>query len=111
MRRVSTFSLPTFERRISAYRDGRWQTYNKANTKSGLSNDHVWALAPSVDGALWIGTTGGLTRLDRDGRWQTLNTANAKSRLAVLALAPSADGVLWIGTEGGLARLDKYGRW
>jgi Two component regulator propeller len=43
-------------------KDGRWQTYNTANTEGGLPNDVVWALAPGADGALWIGTGGGLAR-------------------------------------------------
>jgi ligand-binding sensor domain-containing protein len=40
--------------------EGRWQTYNKAS--SGLPNDTVRALARGADGALWIGTQGGLAR-------------------------------------------------
>jgi ligand-binding sensor domain-containing protein len=63
-------------------KDGRWQSYSKANTNGGLPNDTVRALAPGADGALWIGTVGGgLARLDKDGRWQSYSTANTKGGL------------------------------
>ena len=35
-----------------------WTTFTRKN--SGLPNDRVVALAPGADGALWIGTEGGL---------------------------------------------------
>ena len=50
-------------------------TFTRKN--SGLPNDRVVALAPGADGALWIGTEGGLARLDKDGRWQTYNKASS----------------------------------
>jgi ligand-binding sensor domain-containing protein len=75
-------------------------TFTRKN--SGLPNDRVVALAPGADGALWIGTEGGLARLDKDGRWQTYSTAGSGlPDDRVWALAPDADGALWIGTWGG----------
>ena len=50
-------------------------TFTRKN--SGLPNDRVVALAPGADGALWVGTEGGLARPDRDGRWQTYRTASS----------------------------------
>ena len=89
-----TCASPTFPEAVVTF----------ARKNSGLPNDRVVALAPGADGALWIGTEGGLARLDKDGRWQTYSTASSgllDDR--VWALAPGADGALWIGTEGGLA--------
>ena len=51
-------------------------TFTRKN--SGLPNDRVVALAPGADGALWIGTEGGLARLDKDGRWQTYSKAGRR---------------------------------
>jgi ligand-binding sensor domain-containing protein len=81
-----------------------------------LPDNEVSALAPGVNGALWVGTQlGGLARLDKNGRWQTYSKASTNGGLPsddVLALMPGADGALWVGTQlGGLARLDKDGRW
>jgi signal transduction histidine kinase len=54
-------------------------------------------------GTLWIGTTGGLARLD-GGRFSMLP---ATAGLSITALHEDAEGVLWIGTyDTGLARLD-----
>jgi hypothetical protein len=65
--------------------------------------------------ALWVGTDGGLARLDKEGRWQSYRKASTQGGLPhdrVRALAGGADGALWVGTDGGgLARLDKEGRW
>jgi Two component regulator propeller len=41
-------------------KNGRWQLYSKDDTKGGLPDDSVRALAIDADGALWIGTWGGL---------------------------------------------------
>ena len=71
-------------------------------------------MAGGADGALWVGTGGGLARLDKDGSWQTYSKANTRGGLpydSVRALARGADGALWVGTDCGLARLDKDGRW
>jgi ligand-binding sensor domain-containing protein len=97
-------------------KDGRWQTYTRANTNGSLPGDDVRALALGSDGVLWVGTNAsGLARLDKDGRWNTYTRANTNGGLPgdnVLALALGSDGALWVGTYGGgLARLDKDGRW
>ena len=72
-------------------------------------------MAGGADGALWVGTEGGLARLDKEGRWQSYSKASTQGGLpadSVLALAGGADGALWVGTDSdGLARLDKEGRW
>ena len=47
-------------------------------------------VSAGADGALWIGTDGGLAQLDKDGRWQTYSKASTQGGLPddhVLALA------------------------
>ena len=61
----------------------------------------VRALALGADGAMWVGTDGGLARLDKDGHWQTYSKASTQGGLpddSVRALALGADGSLWAGT-------------
>ena len=81
-------------------KDGNWQTYSKASTNGGLPNDHINALALSVDGAVWVGTPpAGLARLDKDGRWQTYTKADTLVLDDFInALALGAARGLWIGT-------------
>ena len=70
-------------------------------------------MAEGADGALWVGTGGGVARLDKDGGWQTYSKANTRGGLPVDRSwrGAGADGALWVGTGGGLARLDKDGGW
>lgn len=42
---------------ISVYRDGKFRTIN---TKNGLLNNAVWAMAEDDDGRMWVGTSAGL---------------------------------------------------
>jgi ligand-binding sensor domain-containing protein len=84
------------------------------HNSSDLPDDDVRALAPDVNGALWIGTLGGLARLDEDGRWQIYSETSTNGGLPddnVQVLTPGADFVLWVGTGRGLTRLDKHGHW
>ena len=90
-----------------------WSVFDREN--SDLLNERVAALATGKDGALWVGTSGGLARFDQEGHWQSYTTANTNGGLPsnnVDGLAPGADGALWVGTVGGgLARLDQQGHW
>jgi len=88
-------------------------TLDRFDSRSGLPDNMVMAIAQTTDGYLWFGTWEGLARynghefsvFDRD------NTP-ALQRHAVRALAADAHGQLWVGTtRGGLARLDAQGGW
>ncbi len=69
-----------------------------------LPHPSVRVLAEDQEGALWIGTEGGLAVL-RDGEL-TIEPHPAVSDAVIQALYPDADGLLWIGTRGdGLLRL------
>ena len=69
------------------------------------------SLVEGADGALWVGTEGGLARL-QEGAWQVFTAASSDlPDNTVTALATGADGALWVGTYGGgLARLQE-GAW
>ena len=80
---------------------------------ASLSNDQVKAVVSAPDGAIWVGTRGGLDRLDGldgGGRFSHVSLDPGDGGPAdesVLALHVGAGGALWVGTEGrGLFRLD-----
>jgi ligand-binding sensor domain-containing protein/signal transduction histidine kinase len=68
----------------------------------GLPEDTVQALAESPEGALWIGTTGGLAKF-AGVRMQTSNIGLPQSVgvNSIFCLTVAHDGSLWAGTEGG----------
>ena len=68
-------------RAAEVHAQAQWQTYTKASTQSGLPHDFVRALAGGADGALWVGTDGGLARLNSDGRWQTYSNPSTRGDL------------------------------
>jgi ligand-binding sensor domain-containing protein/signal transduction histidine kinase len=71
-------------------------------TRDGLPQETVQAVAQAPDGFLWIGTTGGLLRFDgsRFVTYERGNTSAFKEN-SVFSLMTARDGTLWIGTEGG----------
>jgi signal transduction histidine kinase/ligand-binding sensor domain-containing protein len=77
-----------------------------------LSSDYVWAIYEDRQGELWIGTSGGLDRLDRTDdtfihyRHDPDDPGSLIHNL-VRAIDEDRHGVLWIGTYGGLDRFDR----
>lgn len=71
-------------------------------TDQGLPHDSTLSLAMGHDGALWIGTWGGLTRYDGlEFRTFDRTSAPAVNDNGVLSMAPLADGSLALGMQGG----------
>lgn len=76
-------------------------------------DEPIRALAPSRDGAVWIGTASGLGRTRADGEPVEFVAWPPADRPAgpVNAIHEAEDGRLWVGTEGGLAVRDPSGGW
>jgi signal transduction histidine kinase/ligand-binding sensor domain-containing protein len=74
------------------------------NEASGLSGS-VYALAQTVDGFLWVGTSTGLYRFDGLKFERFLELADDRPVLEVRALLATSDGGLWIGYRNGVAFL------
>jgi PAS domain S-box-containing protein len=73
----------------------------------GLLSDSVWNIRRDRRGELWVGTTRGLTRLDRLGRARNWTEKDGLGGDNVRWLAESSDGSMWAALKpGGLARID-----
>nr|WP_246408998.1 two-component regulator propeller domain-containing protein [Granulicella aggregans] len=86
----------TASQSLANYAARVWQT------KDGLPQQTVQAVAQTPDGFLWIGTTGGLLRFD-GSRFVLFDrsTTPAFQENSVFSLMTARDGTLWIGSEGG----------
>ena len=74
------------------------------DTIQGLPSNDVRVLLEASDGALWVGTYGGLVRVDGKNV-RTWTTADGLSSDRIRALHEDESGALWIGTyDGGLNR-------
>ncbi len=82
-------------------------TWSVINRDCGLPDDHVFSIRPSHDardiGAVWVGTGGGVVRLDERG--EVVDTVGELPQRVILSLCvtPAAFGAesVWIGTDGG----------
>lgn len=93
------------ERRLPQFVHDSWQT------KDGLPQNSVYAIAQTPDGYLWLGTLGGLARFDgvRFTQFTAENTPQIRNNdIRTLFVAP--DSTLWIGTYGGGAVRYRKGR-
>jgi len=77
-------------------------------TRDGLAHDAVRTIQQTRDGALWIGTLGGLSRF-QNGRFTTYTAADGLSAEHVRAIHEDEEGNLWIGTYGGGLNLFRDG--
>ncbi len=88
----------TYAEGVLRYRGNQlYQQYDRAD---GLVSNEVRALLPLADGTVWIGSSGGLTRL-KDGQMQHFHVADGLPGEFVTALHQSPDGRLWVGTGSG----------
>jgi ligand-binding sensor domain-containing protein len=96
--RDSTVWAGTNSGGLSALRDGKaMRTYTTAD---GLAHNSVRVIQQTRDGALWVGTLGGLTRL-AGGRLRSFTAADGLESAHVRAVHEDRDGILWVGTYGG----------
>ncbi|MCW5553221.1 MAG: hypothetical protein KIS67_13810 [Verrucomicrobiae bacterium] len=81
----------------------RWQPrrMRSHSAPKALPHENTWAVCEGLDGAMWVGTDGGLARFS-DGRWEQWTTEHGLSRNNIRALAVDREGTVWIGTGEGL---------
>ena len=91
------------DRGLFRWKAGSVATYLSPGLKNSEGHDGVSALAPGLDGSLWVGMvwTGrgrGLQQF-KDGTWKpVIEPGLDGSTLSVLALLRDRDGGLWVGT-------------
>lgn len=83
----------------------RWRPreIDSLDAGSGLVHDNVWSILEARDGAIWIGTDGGLSRY-QNGSFTNWTKRDGLPRSDVRALAEDDSGNVWIGTGSGLVR-------
>lgn len=97
--RGGTLWIGTNAAGLAEVRDGRVRRVYSSS--DGLAHNSVRFITQARDGAMWIGTLEGLSRLDENGRIRTYRASDGLSSPYVRAIHEDADGTLWIGTYGG----------
>jgi hypothetical protein len=84
-----------------------FQTYTQ---RDGLAADYITGIAFASDGAVWVGTTRGATRVQNQ-YWVTYTAANGLGNSHVTGIAIAPDGKTYFATNGGgLALFDGANR-
>ncbi len=94
------------------FSDGRWAVHTQAAggwqtlvyPGEVVASNFVDAIAEDADGMLWIGTNGGLQRLDPadpDGAWETFDPEDGTGGGRARSIAPAPDGTLWFAMVNG----------
>lgn len=78
--------------------------FTKWSASNGLACDALRVVYQTQDGAIWVGTTNGMSRYQQ-GRWTTYTTGDGLLSDWVQSIFEDRDHVLWIGTSRGLNRL------
>ena len=84
---------------LIAQQQDLWTTFTVAD---GLAGNMVVKIFEASDGALWVGTDGGVT-FYYERVWSTFTTTNGLANNAVNAICESSNGAIWFGSlRGGL---------
>ncbi len=75
--------------------------------KNSISNNTINCVFEDIDGNIWIGTAGGLNRLDpRSNQFTTWRMKDGLPNDIVYAIQQDAQGNLWLSTNKGISRFD-----
>lgn len=92
--------MGTFGDELFHLEDGR---FTRVTSHDGPFGPYIVALRRDEQGALWLGSQGGLSRY-RNRRWTTFTTRDGLAHNDVRSIASGPDEALWIGTAKGLSR-------
>jgi len=86
---------------LTRHRNGVFTTYTQ---QDGLAGNFVFSVCEDTGGSLWIGTSGGLSRLT-NGQFSSFNSDDGLSDDHIWVVCfDDGDESLWIGTKRGLCR-------
>lgn len=90
--------------------DGSHLEARTYRTAEGLSQNSVYSVYESRDGAVWAGTiSGGVSRMQA-GKFTTYTSADGLASNTVASIIEDAQGAMWFATPTGLSRFAS-GRW
>ena len=86
---------------VAAYQNGRFDIYGE---RDGMGAGNVTTIVEDRTGAIWIGTTAGISRFE-DGRFTTLTPANGIPE-RTSSIVEDDEGFLWASGARGLVRFN-----
>jgi ligand-binding sensor domain-containing protein len=86
---------------VAVFDGEKWKNYTIAD---GLAGNIVYSIAQDRSGALWFGTSHGLSRFDGE-HWSRFDRSNGLFDENVYALTVAPNGDIWAGTRGGVVRI------
>jgi ligand-binding sensor domain-containing protein len=77
------------------------RNWNVYTTYEGLVHNTVLSLVQGIDGSLWIGTRGGVSRF-KEGQFDNYTVSDRLAADQVNDIAVDTDGSVWFATQGGV---------
>jgi len=87
---------------VPMFKKGTWKNYSMEN---GLAADEVHTIFVAPDGAVWFGTSAGVSKFDGK-EFANLTTEQGLLDDNVTAIFRDQDGAIWFGSTRGVSRLD-----
>lgn len=87
------------------------QGWTEINTTHGLINNEVLCIYKDLQGKIWFGTKGGVSRLissakDSYLQWESYTITDGLADNTVYCIAAESSTVFWFGTQNGISRFD-----
>ena len=90
--------------------DGSLEGMQNWTTNEGLAGNRVRVAIEGRKGELYVGTTTGLSIIEKDGSIKNLKQIDGLENEYVMCLHQDQNGVVWVGTDGGGIYLVKDGK-
>lgn len=87
--------------------NGSWRRYDTSN--SSILSENVRCISVEGDSSIWIGTTNGVSILDRPNTWTSIRTSDPLSGLGsntINSVVFGSNNNAWIATSRGLTKFD-----
>ncbi|MFZ6748131.1 two-component regulator propeller domain-containing protein [Undibacterium sp. Ren11W] len=92
--------------------DPKTNSFRSLFLGTGINENYIQTIFTDVDGSTWVGTRGGLYKMEADSSTfkayrHDANDGTSLVENSILSLASDSQGGLWVGTENGLDHFNK----
>ncbi|MBN2682649.1 MAG: SpoIIE family protein phosphatase [Bacteroidales bacterium] len=81
--------------------------YKNSSNSSSISNNRIYSIIKTKAGQIWVGTKGGLNKLDpKTGKFKSYSEDNGMANDVVMGILEDNNEFLWLSTNKGIIKFD-----